>query len=186
MKSSSRTLVYCALMAALIAVGAWLSFPLPPFPGKLTLQLVAVFLCAYTLPPKPAAMSILVYITLGLVGVPLFSEGGGLQYLLRPTFGYVLGFLAAAPTMSWMLRAPRFARFRPLPRYALSATLGLLVVYAMGTPYMAAVLTFSLGKPTSLWTAFYTGCVLFLPVDIAKAAMVYPAGRLLQKNNLTL
>lgn len=186
MKLSVRTLVYCALMAALIAVGAWISFPLPPFPGKLTLQLVAVFLCAATLPPKPAALSILVYIFMGLVGVPIFSEGGGLQYLLRPTFGYVLGFLAAAPLMSWMLRTPKLAKFSFLPRYAMAAASGLLVIYAIGAPYMAAVLTFSLGKPTSLWTAIYTGCILFLPVDIAKAALVYPASRLMQRHHMTL
>ena len=87
-------MVPVALMAALTAVGAQLRIPLPYVP--ITLQAAFVCLAGLLLGSWRGAASQAVYLTAGLVGLPVFAGGGGLHYLLKPSAGYLLGFVAGA------------------------------------------------------------------------------------------
>ena len=90
-KSTVYSLILCALFAALIAVGAFIKIPVPFVP--FTLQLLFTTLAGIVLGPKYGALSVGVYILIGLCGVPIFTQGGGPAYVLQPTFGYLIGFL---------------------------------------------------------------------------------------------
>ena len=94
MKFSTRDLCFCAIGAALIAVCAWISIPAEvPF----TLQTFAIFAVCGLLGGRRGTVSVLVYLLLGAVGLPVFSGfRGGLGALLGTTGGYILGFLALA------------------------------------------------------------------------------------------
>lgn len=98
MKAREITLI--SVFAALTAVCAWISIPAPV---SFTLQTFGVFFALYLLGGKRGFLSVLVYVLLGCVGLPVFSAfRGGLGVLLGPSGGFIIGFLAAALVM-WAL-----------------------------------------------------------------------------------
>lgn len=180
MRVTTRSLILSALFAALVAAGAFVRFPLPPFPGMITMQLFFVMLCAFALPPLPAFLSVFAYIALGLAGVPVLSMGGGPQYVLQPTFGYLLGFLAGAPAASAVWRAERL-KDRPPLRNVLAGTALLACTYALGAPYMGFILNVVKGTGMPWGKVALVGCVMFIPVDAAKIALAAMAARGLER-----
>ena len=82
--------MYCSLFTALIAVGAFIKIPIPVVP--FTLQFLFTTLAGLLLGSKMGAVSVIAYMVLGLVGLPIFSEGGGIWYVFKPSFGYIIGF----------------------------------------------------------------------------------------------
>ncbi len=87
----TRDLIYCALFAALTAIGAFLHFQL--FQATITLQFFFTAMAGLLLGAKLGALSQLLYVVLGLVGVPIFAAGGGFGYIFNPTFGFLLGLI---------------------------------------------------------------------------------------------
>ena len=147
-----------ALMAALTAVGAFLKIPLPYLP--ITLQLPFVCLAGLLLGPWRGAASQIVYLSAGLVGFPIFAKGGGPQYALEPSFGYLLGFVPAALAAGLVTR-----RSRTFWRCAAGVAAGVVVDYAIGVPYLAGVMAFVLAAPVSLDASVKIG-LLPLPKDL--------------------
>lgn len=131
---SIKELTVGGLFAALIAAGAFIKITLPvePTPMHFTLQWFFVLLAGLLLNKRLAAASVGVYLLIGLVGVPVFASGGGPSYLLRPTFGYLLGFAAAAYIMAWLCENFRALNFSKL---LLISMIGLLVYYGIGMLY---------------------------------------------------
>ena len=91
--TAAKKLTLCALFTALIAVGAFIHIPIPILP--FTLQTMFTLLAGSLLGAKLGSMSVLVYIALGLMGFPVFAQGGGIAYVLKPSFGYIIGFFFA-------------------------------------------------------------------------------------------
>jgi len=88
-------MVRCSLFAALTAVCAWIAVPLPGV--SFTMQTFAVLLTLGTLGGRWGSVSVLLYLLLGLVGLPVFAGfRGGAAALLDPTGGFLWGFLACA------------------------------------------------------------------------------------------
>ncbi len=85
-----------SLFTALIAAGTFIKIPM--IPVSMTLQTLFVFLSGLLLPPGHAFLSVLIFIILGLIGLPVFTSGGGIGALLSPTGGFILGFAVAAFT----------------------------------------------------------------------------------------
>ena len=97
----TKELTKAAVLAALLALSAYISIPLGFTPVVLTLQTLLVNLIAMMLRPRTSFLAVLVYTLAGLAGVPVFSGGaGGPAKLFGPTGGYIMAFLAAAPAMS--------------------------------------------------------------------------------------
>lgn len=127
---TTRKLVRTALFAALTAVGAFLKIPLGP--SAITLQFFFTAMAGCLLGSGCGALSQLIYVLLGLLGLPIFTAGGGFSYVLHPTFGFLLGLIPAAWVIGRLARSTR-----SFWRIALAALAGLAVLYAVGLPYMA-------------------------------------------------
>ena len=139
---SAREIAYIGLGAALIAVCAWISIPLPQPMVPFTLQTFAVCLVCAVFGRKLGLWTVVVYILLGAVGVPVFSGfRGGAGVLLGTTGGYIIGFLFTALIVG--LAADKFGRTLPVMLAAMAA--GIAVCYAFGTAWFVLVYTRSTG-----------------------------------------
>ena len=126
--------VLVGLFAALTWVGAYIRVPLLP-DVPLTLQTLIVVLGGLILGPWRGALSQMVYVTMGLIGLPVFSQGAlGLGYLVVPTFGFTLGFILGAATCGWVgiLLNARNSMVRSI----IAALAGMIGVYLLGLPYL--------------------------------------------------
>ena len=157
-------LVMVALFAALIAVCAWVTVPgAVPF----TLQTMGVFLAVGLLGGKRGTASVLVYILLGAVGMPVFSGfSGGVGRLLGTTGGYIIGFLVAALAM-WAMEAIFGKAKWVLP---VSMLLGLLLCYAFGTAWFLVLYTQTKGA-ISVASVLSMCVVPFIIPDLLKIAL---------------
>ena len=137
-------LVLTALFAALTAVGAF--FKIPFALAAISLQFLFTAMAGILLGAGYGALSQLVYVLIGLVGVPIFALGGGFSYVLQPTFGFLLGLIPSAFVIGKLAK-------RPLTfwRTALAMLAGLAVLYAVGVPYLALIANAYLGKGLTFW-----------------------------------
>ena len=178
MKLPLRTLLFAAMFTALTAVGAFIKIPVPPYPVPLTLQTAFVYLCGLLLPPAGAFFAQLTYVLLGLLGIPVFTGGGGIGYVLHPTFGYLLGFLAAAPAVSLLSRSTLYRGCR-LP-FALGGLAVVLLMQLAGVGYMALISSAYSAQPLPLSRAVYL-VYIFLPLDLFKFALAALLGAQLRR-----
>ena len=133
-RSAAADLVHCGLFAALIAAGAFIKImiPLGVYEVTFSLQFLFSLLAGLLLGARSGLMSVLTYLIIGLVGVPVFAHGGGPAYLLRPTFGFLIGFAAAA----WIAGKLREIFGRPVfPKILFACFLGEMAYYACGLIY---------------------------------------------------
>lgn len=156
-----RKMTRVALFAALTAVGAFIRIPLGY--SSITLQTFFTAMAGCVLGPWYGALSQLVYVALGLVGLPIFTQGGGIGYLVQPTCGFLIGLIPAA----WVIG--RIAGRKPEPKQIVPACLlGYGVLYAIGVPYMALILNTFLGKGMGFSAIMWAGMIPFLPGDMIK------------------
>lgn len=155
---SIRELTVGGLFSALIAAGAWMKITLPtqPLPMHFTLQWFFVLLAGLLLNKKLAGASVGVYLMLGLIGVPVFASGGGPSYLIRPTFGYLIGFAAAAYAMAWLCENAQAAGFFKLFWISMA---GLLLYYGIGVFYYFVICRFLIAREVT-WQILLVNCFL--------------------------
>ena len=171
---TSRKLVYTALFAALTAAGAFLRIPLGV--SSITLQFLFTAMAGVLLGAGCGALSQAVYVALGLIGLPIFTTGGGFTYVLQPTFGFLLGLIPTAAVIGALTR-----RNASPVRVALACVAGLAVLYAVGVPYMALILNGYMGKGMSVSGLLWAGMLPFLPGDAIKIAVTALLCPLLRK-----
>ena len=170
--SKTSDLALCALFVALIAMGAFLRVPVPLVP--FTLQYLFTALAGLLLGAKKGCAAVCAYILLGLLGFPVFAQGGGIGYIFEPSFGYLIGFaLGAYATgkVAGHTARPSFARL-------LAANLcGLAIVYLAGLAYCYCIRNFYLASPLGLWPLLLYGLVLAIPGDIALCVLAALLGK---------
>lgn len=157
----AQELVYCGIFTALIAVGAFLKVPVPVVP--FTLQFLFTMLAGLLLGGRLGAVSVGVYMFLGLAGLPIFTEGGGFWYLLKPSFGYIIGFCIGAYVTGKMVER---ARKLTIARYLLANFTGLAIVYGMGMVYYYVICNYVIDTPIGVWPLFLYCFLLAVPGDI--------------------
>lgn len=163
MRKKANEIVMISLFAALTAVGAFVRIPIPYVP--FTLQTLIVMLAGLVLGSRPAAMSQLLYLVMGLLGLPIFAQGGGPSYILQPSFGFLVGFIAGAYLIGRVVEeAEKLSFLRTLA----ALLLGQAAIYALGIAYLYFNLNFIIHKPTSFLTTVKIGLLVFLPGDILK------------------
>ncbi|MFJ5789647.1 biotin transporter BioY [Lysinibacillus sp. NPDC097162] len=159
-KSSTYNYVLAAFGAAIIAVLAQVTIPLPLIP--ITGQTLAVGLVVTILGTRLGTLSVLVYILLGTAGIPVFSGmSGGYGIVIGPTGGYIVGFLAAAVLMGLYLNKFGITFVQAI----IANIIGMVVTLAFGTVWLKIV-----GDLT--WTsAFMGGAAPFIVVGVLKAVL---------------
>lgn len=170
----TKDIVLIGIFAALIAVCSWISIPTAvPF----TLQTFGVFMAVEVLGGKRGTLSVLVYLLLGAVGLPVFAGfTGGMGIITGSTGGYIVGFLLGAMIM-WLLETV-------LPNGTVTGILsmlaGLLVCYALGTLWFMWVFTKNSG-PVSLMTVLGWCVIPFIIPDLIKIALAWLLSRRLRR-----
>lgn len=144
-----------SMFAALTAVGAFIKIPLPVVP--FTLQILFVYLAGALLGSRLGALSQCLYVGIGLAGLPVFSSGGGLSYIFQPTFGYLIGFIAASFGIGLIIE--KFEQPK-LIHFLFANFAGLLIVYLFGVGYLYLSLNTWIGTGISFSAAFYSGFLL--------------------------
>lgn len=157
---TTQNLILCGIFTALIAVGAFIRIPVPFVP--FTLQVLFTTLAGLLLGPELGAISALLYMFLGLAGLPIFTQGGGLGYLLQPTFGYIIGFCVGTFITGKLAYSGKLS----VKRLMFANLAGLLVVYVFGMVYLYGVSNLILGNEVGVWYVFLYGFLLCLPGDI--------------------
>ena len=155
---SLRGMTYASMFGALTALGAFIMIPLPPVP--VTLQTLFVDLAGALLGGYLGAMSQVVYILLGVVGLPVFAGGkAGAGVLIGPTGGYLFGFVAGA----FVIGKLTAMREKPGLVWLIgSMSLGIAVVYALGIAQLMVVAKLDLARAVAV------GLLPPLPGDILK------------------
>ena len=151
------------VFVVLTALGAFVRIPLPFTPVPITLQTFFVLLGALALGRNFGALTQALYITLGILGAPIFSQvASGLGYLAGPTAGYLFGFVLAAFLAGHLIHR---ARGRILLILVLVLTADMLILIC-GTLWLWFLFKFPFPR------AFLMGFLPFVPGDLLKVIAV--------------
>jgi biotin transport system substrate-specific component len=163
----ASTITRAALMAAVTAVAAQITIPLPFSLVPFTLQVLAVILSGLLLGPRYGALAQAIYVLVGAVGVPVFSGfTGGLGHIFGPTGGFLISYPLAAALAGLAAQTVASApRRRALWTAFLWGCAGLAVIYIFGASWLAVVAGLS---PTK---AIATGVLPFVIFDLIKVAL---------------
>ncbi len=161
LQTSKLTLV--GLFTALTAVGALISFPLPFTPVPFTLQITFTTMAGFVLGAKYGAFSQLAYLLLGAIGLPVFANRmAGFSILVGPTAGFLWGFILSAVLIGWL--AARYRTSNPAIIFGI-LSVGLLVIYSLGTLGLMAVLGLAFVQ------AVMAGVAPYILFDLLKIAL---------------
>ncbi|WP_099190721.1 biotin transporter BioY [Tepidibacter mesophilus] len=175
MKIKTRDMILIAMFAALTAIGAFIKVPIPMVP--FTLQYL---FCAYSgvfLGSKYGLYSQLLYVAIGLIGIPIFANGGGPTYIFQPTFGYLLGFILCAYIMGKSTEKLKDISFINIFKSLLLALFG---VYVIGVSYLYMIINVYLGKEMSIKSAIAVGFAPYIISDLILSIIIaYSAVRII-------
>jgi biotin transport system substrate-specific component len=178
MNTKTKELTLIGLMAAITCIAGPLSLPLPFSPVPVSLTNLAIYFSVYILGMKRGTISYLVYLLLGLVGLPVFSAfTSGPAKLFGPTGGYLIGFIFMALICGFCVDRwnGRFvASF-------LGMAAGTAVCYLFGTVWLAYQMTLSAGQQSpnliqALPAAFAAGVLPFIIGDLLKMVLTLVVG----------
>lgn len=178
-QSNTRSIAFCGLCIALMAVSAWITVPFGPVP--FTLQTFAMVFAFLALRPKEALASIAIYLLMGAVGLPVFSSmRGGIGVLAGPTGGFLWGFLLGAlVAIAFLKLAGRKAKGtagdRPIAIDFIAAILFLVVCYLCGWVQLAVVAQMGMAA------AFAAAVAPFIVIDAVKLTVAVFTARAVRK-----
>lgn len=167
-KSPTYALAITAVMTAVICVLAPMSIPVGDVP--ITLATLVIYLSLYLLGWRRGSLSVLVYILIGMAGMPVFSGfSGGLGKLAGATGGYLLGYLPMAAIAGWIVDHSRSRLV-----HMAGMVLGTAVCYGLGTAWYCFV------TQSPLQAALWVCVIPFIPFDLIKMAASIAAGPVLR------
>lgn len=160
MKLELNKMILTSIFAALTAIGAFIKIQTPIVP--FTMQFV---FCAYAgliLGKKYGLFSQLLYIFIGLIGIPIFANGGGITYVFQPTFGYLIGFAIASMIIGYFTENKEYGGFL---KTLVIILLGLFFVYFSGVLYLKFIMNVYFRNPMNLYKAISIGFFPYIPAD---------------------
>lgn len=190
-----RQLILSALFAALTAAGSLLKIPVPGTTLIITLQTFFVFMAGLMLEPRYALFSQLVYAAMGLIGLPVFSGGGGFGYIYQPSFGFIIGFCVCSFVISALVRknivqynyhpkkpndfsgtpySEENKRLSFVVKVVSGMLLSVFVLYVFGVAYMYIIYNLHLHETKSVYALIFGTTWIFMIVDIVKFSIALP------------
>lgn len=168
-------MAYIAIFAAIITIGAWVAIPTTvPF----TMQTFAIFCSLGILGGKRGTLSIVVYILLGVVGLPVFSSfKGGVGHLFGVTGGYLIGFILTGLTY-WLIT--KLLGDKTLIKI-LGMLLGLVVCYVFGTVWFMYLYA-KTNSPMGIMSALGLCVFPFVIPDLVKLGIAIYLSKILPKH----
>ena len=169
---STKRLVRISYFTLLTIVGGLIKIPAGPV--SFTLQTLFVILSGYVLGAKDGFFSQLAYMLIGLVGVPIFTQGGGFSYIFQPSFGYIIAFCMGAFVAGFVMN-----KFRTINTWKIwaSGLLGLLPIYIIGMAYQVMILVCVNGLTFSAAMFTLVSILIYWAIDIVMIfiiSIIYP------------
>lgn len=166
MKLSTKELITCGLFASITSVLSQISIPIPFTTVPLTMQIFAVMLCGMVLGSKLSFISQVIYLLIGAMGVPVFSQmSGGVGAILGPTGGFLLSFPIIALMVGYASE-----------KYKNKIVLLLTMVLALIVSYIIGTLQFSIITNMSFIKSIMACVVPFVFLDLVKIFLAYGVG----------
>ena len=184
---STRDMAAASLFALLTGVGANIRIPLPLMP--LTLQTLFVFLAGMMIGSKRAALAMTLYMLMGLLGLPVFTTGGGFHNVFSPSFGFVIGFIPA----SWVIGRiceksfrshasdDRISLLKNILIPVLACACGYLTYNIFGMAWFYMIINFVMGKGMTLYQSLAAAFLPFVLPDGLKIAVAITISTILLK-----
>lgn len=174
---NSKKLVFTALFAALISIGCVIAIPLPGG-VPITVQNFFCILAGAVLGSFYGALSVLIWLILGAVGIPVFANArGGLAIVLGPTGGYMWGYMLASLFTGLLLGSPKLtdkkSGIKNMLKIAVITLATYALVYLPGIPYFMHVMA-AKGKPVAFQAALKLTFIPFIPGDLLKWIITIP------------
>ena len=163
MEHKTQRLTLTALMTALICIAAPISIPIPFSPVPASMTTFVIFLAVYILGTRQGTVSCIVYIIIGAIGLPVFSNfTGGVSKLFGPTGGYLFGYIFMALISGWFMKKGSYNKIFCLT----GMSLGMAVCYLIGTLWLKYQMN------ADIKTAFISGVAPFIIGDMFKMILV--------------
>ncbi|MFZ7101365.1 MAG: biotin transporter BioY [Peptococcaceae bacterium] len=177
MKLSVRDMVLVAFFAALMTIGAYISKIWPPDIVPFSLLPLFSILAGILIGPRLGALSMVVYILVGLIGIPVFASApyGGLTYIFKPTFGFLIGFSVGAYVAGMLIHKKQNPGWFNFLTAVLIST---IVMYIVGLPWMYVMYNFYVGSALT-FIQIVTMMSLYIVLDLVKAVIAAVLGKTL-------
>ncbi len=160
--SKTNNLIKSALFVGIIIISAFIKIPVGPVPIALTF--FSVNTISLITDTKIAFLSVLSYILIGLLGLPVFSFGGGVGYILTHSFGYLLGFLIV-PVISGALKKKTFFKSNLYLKYILISIINIFCIYLAGSVYAYFLSLIYFDTKVEIFNILYFYVLIFIPGD---------------------
>lgn len=166
--SKTKEMIVCSLFAAVICIAAPFAIVIGPVP--VTMTIFAIALTAFSVGSVKSAAATLLYILIGLVGLPVFSNfQGGVGVIMNPTGGFIFSYVFVALILG------RCTKTKNILHICLLCTAALLVCYFFGTVWFVSVTQSTVAYALSV-------CIVpFIPFDIIKLVLAYIAGSAIRR-----
>jgi len=182
MSFTTREITFTAVFTAVASISGLLLQLIPSALVPFSLLPLIAMLAGGILGSKLGALSMALYMILGLAGIPVLSRPpfGGLSYIFQPTFGFILGFILCAYTSGKILERSQGNNIS-FPRYLAAMLLGLAILYVTGLAYLYLILHLYLGQNIGFIELLTLGFFPFALFDLAKALIAVNLSRTLVK-----
>lgn len=157
MKLTVKYITLIPFFTALTIIGSFIRIPFPLAP--ITLQTLFVLLSGMVLGPIYGALSQVLYVMTGLIGLPVFVSGGGPGYVFNPTFGFILSFIPMAYAAGYIYRKSNAL---------MAGAAAFVICYLIGLPYLYLIFNYHMEIKKTLWDVVSGAMLIFIPGDIIK------------------
>lgn len=170
----TRRIAYISIFTALTIVGGFIKVPILPNVLYFSMQSFVVIMSGFFLNPNDAFFAQFAYVILGLIGVPVFTQGGGIGYVFMPSFGYLLGFMIGGfITSKIRLRQKTLSTVKLF----LSGLCGLVFIYTIGSIYQVLIMWLYLQNSLSASFATLVPVIILFTIDcflVYLLSLIYP------------
>ena len=183
---TTKRIIRISFFTLLAIIGGFIKIPVGTV--AFTLQTVFVVLAGFVLGARDGMFALLAYMIIGLIGIPVFTQGGGFSYIFMPSFGYIIGFVIGAFTAGFVMS--RFSTVNTLKIWV-AGIIALLPVYIIGMAYQVMILVFVNGLTVSAALITLISILIYWAIDIVMIfiiSIVYPRLMSMMKitaNNVT-